>query len=88
MNRILQQYNPAADFPGVRITIPQTVVIAADYFDAFMVDNGLKYVVNTEGITDEEILSEFVSPSAFGSGTTAPCIPGKSTYTSGRTFQF
>ena len=61
VNRILQQYNPAADFPGVRITIPQTVVIAADYFDAFMVDNGLKYVVNTEGITDEEILSEFVS---------------------------
>ena len=26
-----------------------------------MVDNGLRYVVNTEGITDDEILSEFVS---------------------------
>ncbi|HOO42720.1 MAG TPA: PEP/pyruvate-binding domain-containing protein [Bacteroidales bacterium] len=61
LNRLLVKYNLSHKYKGIFVTIPQTVVIAADYFDTFMVDNGLRYVVNTEGITDEEILSEFVS---------------------------
>ncbi|MDY0359515.1 MAG: PEP/pyruvate-binding domain-containing protein, partial [Bacteroidales bacterium] len=61
LNRLLVKYNLAHKHKGMLITIPQTLVLAADYFDTFIQDNGLRYVVNTEGITDEEILSEFVS---------------------------
>ncbi|MCD8072169.1 MAG: PEP/pyruvate-binding domain-containing protein, partial [Alistipes sp.] len=43
-----------------RVMIPRTVVIATDYFDRFIKENGLKYVINAD-ISDEEILSEFVS---------------------------
>lgn len=61
LNRLLQQHHLGDKFPGLRISIPQTLVIATDYFDDFIVENGLKYVVNTEGISDEDILSEFIS---------------------------
>ena len=41
-------------------TSPRTVVVATDYFDQFVRDNGLMYVINAD-VGDEEILSEFVS---------------------------
>lgn len=59
-NSMLQKYDFYDKYPGVRILIPRTVVISTDYFDRFIVENGLKYVINSD-ITDEEILSEFVS---------------------------
>ncbi|MFR4025612.1 MAG: hypothetical protein ACLTZY_07805 [Alistipes indistinctus] len=40
--------------------LPRTVVVATDYFDQFVRDNGLMYVINAD-VGDEEILSEFVS---------------------------
>lgn len=40
--------------------LPRTVVVATDYFDQFIRDNGLMYVINSD-VSDEEILSEFVS---------------------------
>ena len=39
-------------WPGVRVMIPRTVVITTEYFDRFIIDNGLQYVINSE-ITDE-----------------------------------
>ena len=36
------------------------MVITTDYFDAFIQDNGLQYVINSPA-SDEEILSEFIS---------------------------
>lgn len=60
INKMLQKYELVAKYPGVKILIPRTVVIATDYFDQFIIDNGLQYVINSD-ITDEEILSEFVS---------------------------
>ena len=60
MNSMLVKYCQYAKYENVRVTIPRTVVVATDYFDAFIRNNGLEYVLTTE-MTDEEILSEFVS---------------------------
>lgn len=60
MNSMLQKYNFYDKYPGVRVLLPRTVVVATDYFDEFIKDNGLQYVINSD-ISDEEILSEFVS---------------------------
>ena len=60
MNSMLQRYNFYDKYPTVRVLIPRTVVIATDYFDQFIRDNGLRYVINSD-ISDEEILAEFVA---------------------------
>lgn len=60
INNMLQKYNLLNKYPGVKILIPRTVVIATDYFDEFIRVNGLQYVIKSD-ITDEEILAEFVS---------------------------
>ena len=60
INNILEKYSLLQKFPGVKILIPRTVVVATDYFDEFIKVNGLQYVINSD-ISDEEILSEFVS---------------------------
>ncbi len=60
VNNMLQKYNLLEKYDGVKIMIPRTVVIATDYFDEFIKINGLQYVINSD-ITDDEILSEFVS---------------------------
>ncbi len=61
-NSMLRKYKLYDKYPGVRVTIPRTVVIATDYFDQFIKINGLQYVINSD-ITDEDVLSEFVSSS-------------------------
>lgn len=60
VNNMLQKYNLLNQYNGVKIMIPRTVAIATDFFDEFIKINGLQYVINSE-ISDEEILSEFVS---------------------------
>lgn len=60
VNSMLQKYNFYDKYPQVRVMLPRTVVVATDYFDWFIKDNGLQYVINSE-ISDDEILSEFVS---------------------------
>lgn len=60
LNNIVQKYELSTRYPGLRITIPRTVVVATDYFDRFIVENGLQYVIDAN-ISDEELLSEFVS---------------------------
>ena len=47
-------------YEDVRITVPRTLVITTEYFDRFIIDNGLQYVINSD-ISDAEILSEFVA---------------------------
>ncbi len=59
LNSILYCYRLLDAFPGVRITIPRTVVIATDYFDDFIRVNGLQYVIQSEE-DDQYILSEFL----------------------------
>lgn len=60
INKVLQKYDLVKKYPNVKVLIPRTVVIATDYFDQFIKENGLHYVIGSD-ISDEELLSEFVS---------------------------
>ena len=60
MNSMLIKHRLYDKYPDVRILIPRTAVVATDYFDEFIRDNGLKYIISRE-LSDEEILSEFVA---------------------------
>ncbi len=60
LNNLVYKHHLADKYPDVKISIPRSVVIATDYFDQFILENDLQYVIDSD-ITDEEILSEFVS---------------------------
>ncbi len=60
LNSLVYKYSLSDKYPNVKISIPRTVVIATDYFDQFILENDLQYVIDSD-ISDEEILSEFVS---------------------------
>ena len=60
LNHILQKYDLYNKWEGIRVTVPRTLVVTTDYFDTFIEENGLRYVINSD-FTDEEILSEFVA---------------------------
>ncbi|MBP3482518.1 MAG: phosphoenolpyruvate synthase [Alistipes sp.] len=60
MNNMLIKHRLYDKYPDVRILIPRTAVVATDYFDDFIRENGLKYIISRE-LSDEEILSEFVA---------------------------
>lgn len=62
LNHILQKHGLFDKWEDVRVMVPRTLVITTDYFDRFIHDNGLKYVIDAD-LTDDEILSEFVSSS-------------------------
>ena len=60
LNSLVYKHGLADKYENVKISIPRTIVIATDYFDQFIVENDLQYVIDSD-ISDEEILSEFVS---------------------------
>ena len=60
MNNMLMKHNFYDKYPDVRIMLPRTLIVTTDCFDEFMETNSLRYIMNVE-ISDEEILSEFVS---------------------------
>ncbi len=60
MNSMLIKYRQYDKYDGVRIMIPRSVVIATEFFDEFIQQNGLQYVIEQE-LSDEEVLSEFVA---------------------------
>ncbi len=60
LNHMLQKHDLYDRWENIRILVPRTMVITTDYFDKFIHDNGLQYVINAD-LTDEELLSEFVS---------------------------
>ena len=60
LNNILYKHNLYEKWEDVRVMVPRTLVIATEYFDRFILENGLQYVINSD-ISDAEILSEFVS---------------------------
>ena len=60
LNNLVYKHGLSNKYENVKISIPRTVVIATDYFDQFIVENDLQYVIDSD-ISDEEILSEFVS---------------------------
>ena len=60
LNQILQRYDLYDKWEGVRVLVPRTLAITTSYFDRFILENGLQYVINAD-LSDEEILSEFVA---------------------------
>ncbi|MBR0310310.1 MAG: phosphoenolpyruvate synthase [Paludibacteraceae bacterium] len=60
LNHILQQNDLYDRWENVRVLVPRTMVITTEYFDRFIQENGLQYVINAD-LTDEELLSEFVA---------------------------
>ncbi|MCC8088137.1 MAG: phosphoenolpyruvate synthase [Rikenellaceae bacterium] len=60
INSMIHRFNLYDKYDTVRILIPRTVVVATDYFDDFIAENGLQYVINSD-LSDDELLSEFVS---------------------------
>lgn len=60
LNSLVYKHNLADKYENVKISIPRTVVIATDYFDQFILENDLQYVIDSD-ISDDEILSEFVA---------------------------
>lgn len=60
VNQLLKKFDMLTKYPGIRVMIPRSIVVATDFFDEFIQENGLQYVINAN-ITDSELLSEFVS---------------------------
>jgi len=60
LNSMVYKHKLADKYEDVKISIPRTVVIATDYFDQFILENDLQYVIDAD-VSDEEILSEFVA---------------------------
>ena len=60
LNHILQKYDLFDKWQDVRVMVPRTLVVTTEYFDRFILENGLQYVINSD-ISDSEILSEFVA---------------------------
>ncbi len=60
LNHVLQKNDLYDRWENIRVLVPRTMVLTTDWFDRFIHDNGLQYVINAD-LTDEEILSEFVA---------------------------
>ena len=60
LNHILSKYDLYGKWEDVRVLVPRTLVITTEYFDRFILENGLQYVINSD-LSDAEILSEFVA---------------------------
>jgi len=60
LNSVLEKHKLYSKWEDVNVMVPKTLVITTEYFDRFIKENGLKYVINSD-ISDSEILSEFVS---------------------------
>ncbi len=60
LNHILAKYDLYGKWEDVRVLVPRTLVVTTEYFDRFILENGLQYVINSD-LTDAEILSEFVA---------------------------
>ena len=60
LNSLVQKYGLSKKYSNVKISIPRTVVVATDYFNQFIIENDLQYVIDSD-ISDDEILSDFVA---------------------------
>lgn len=60
LNSLVYKHHLSELYPEIKVSIPRTIVVATDYFDQFILENDLQYVIDSE-TTDEDVLSEFVS---------------------------
>jgi len=59
LDQMIKKHNLGNKYDGINLTIPKTVVISTDYFDAFMEQNNLFDALH-EGLSDEEVLALFL----------------------------
>ena len=60
MNSMLAKYHGFYKYEKVKVMIPRSLAISTDYFDRFIEDNGLQYVISKE-VDDDTLLSEFIN---------------------------
>ena len=60
LNSLILKYQLNDKYTGVKISIPRTMAVATDYFEEFIIDNGLQYVIDSD-LSDDDILAEFVA---------------------------
>jgi len=60
LHHMLDKYKFFDEWEGVHVMVPRTLVITTEYFDRFIKENGLNYVINSD-ISDSDVLSEFVA---------------------------
>lgn len=60
LNHTIVKHSLYDRWKDTRVFVPRTLVISTDFFDRFIKDNGLKYVINSD-VSDSELLSEFVA---------------------------
>lgn len=60
LNRLIEKHSLTDRYDNISISIPRSIVISTEYFDEFILENGLQYVIDSE-LSDDEILSEFVA---------------------------
>ena len=60
LNQILYKHDLFNRWEDVHVSVPRTLIVATEFFDRFILENGLQYVINSD-VSDSEILSEFVS---------------------------
>ena len=60
LSHILYKYNLYDKWKDVRVLVPRTLAISSDFFDRFILENGLQYVINSD-LSDSELLTQFVS---------------------------
>ena len=60
LNSLIEKHGLSDRYEDIRITIPRTVVISTEYFDQFIEENGLQYVIDSD-LSDDEVLAEFVA---------------------------
>lgn len=62
VRHLLHKYNVAARFAGVRIAVPNTLVVATDLFDQFLAENNLEAFA-IECQDEDELLRRFLAAS-------------------------
>ncbi|MBQ1683426.1 MAG: phosphoenolpyruvate synthase, partial [Bacteroidales bacterium] len=60
LSHILYKYNLYDKWKDVRVLVPRTLAISSDFFDRFILENGLQFVINSD-LSDSELLTQFVS---------------------------
>ncbi|MCR5519944.1 MAG: phosphoenolpyruvate synthase, partial [Bacteroidales bacterium] len=60
LSHLLYKHKLYDRWDDVRVLVPRTLVISTEYFDRFILENGLQYVINAD-LSDSELLTQFVS---------------------------
>ena len=60
INRMIPRYVPDGEFEGVRVTVPQVVVLTTDIFDRFLRRNHLHKVAFSDQLDQEERVARFL----------------------------